>query len=143
MKKLFILLVIFGLTSCVNAGEGWLTDFEEAKKQAAEKNLPILADFSGSDWCGWCIKLDREVFSQPEFKAYAAENVILFLADFPNSKPQSAEVKAQNDKLWNHYGLSGYPSVLLLNADGSVIDRTGYQFGGAAAYVEHIQSLLK
>ena len=64
MKKRIVLLAWLGLGCAVFAAEGWLTDFEEAKKQAAEKNLPILADFSGSDWCGWCIRLDQEVFSQ-------------------------------------------------------------------------------
>jgi len=128
----------------VEAAEaGWLTDFEEAKKQAAEKSLPILADFSGSDWCGWCIKLDNEVFSQSAFKDYAAKNLILFLADFPNSKPQTAEVKAQNQALSQQYGVRGFPTVLLLDADGNVLGRTGYESGGAGAYVEHLQSLLK
>ena len=144
MKKLLIAVVsLFWFASFALAGEGWLTDFEAAKKLAAEKGLPILADFSGSDWCGWCIRLDNEVFSQPEFKAYAKENVVLFLADFPNSTPQSEEIKAQNKKLSQQYGISGFPTVLLLNADGSVINKTGYRRGGAAAYVEHLKSLLK
>lgn len=133
------------LTAAVaKTGEAaWLIDFEEAKKQAAEKNLPILADFSGSDWCGWCIKLDKEVFSKDEFKAYAKENLILFLADFPSRKKLPADVKAQNDKLAKEYGIRGYPTVLLLDAKGKVLERTGYQKGGAAAYVEHIKGLLK
>jgi len=131
-------------TEIIEAGEeGWLTDFEKAKQGSAARNVPILVDFSGSDWCGWCIKLDREVFSQPEFKAYAKDHLVLFLADFPRTKAQSAAVKAQNEKLSQHYGVQGFPTVLLLNADGSVIEKTGYQRGGASAYVEHIQSLLK
>ncbi len=142
-KSLFTVVLFLGIASFVFAGEGWPTDFEAAKKEAAEKGLPILADFSGSDWCGWCIRLDNEVFSQPEFKAYAKENVVLFLADFPNSTPQSAEIKTQNEKLSTKYGVRGFPTVLLLNADGSVINKTGYQAGGAAAYVEHIKELLK
>ncbi len=145
MKKSFALLTVLllGIAALATAKEGWLTDFEEAKKQAAEKNLPILADFSGSDWCGWCIKLDNEVFSQDEFKAYAKDNVVLFMADFPNSKPQSAEVKAQNKALSKKYGIRGFPTVLLLDAKGKVIERTRYRRGGAALYVEHIKELLK
>jgi thioredoxin-related protein len=145
MKKSFALftVLLLGIASLASAGEGWLTDFEAAQKLAAEKNLPILVDFSGSDWCGWCIKLDNEVFSQPKFKTYATENLVLFLADFPNSKPQSAEVKKQNSELSEKYGVRGFPTVLLLKADGAVINRTGYQAGGAAAYVEHIKKLLK
>ena len=145
MKKLSALLalLLLGLISCANAGGDWLTDFEKAKEEAAARNVPILADFSGSDWCGWCIRLDNEVFSKSEFKAYAKENVVLFLADFPNSKPQSAEIKAQNEALSKRYGIRGFPTVLLLDADGNVLERTGYKAGGASAYVEHLKSLLK
>ena len=145
MKKLTALfaVLLLGVVSCAVAGDGWLTDFEAAKKLATEKNLPILADFSGSDWCGWCIKLDKEVFSQDEFKAYAEGNVVLFLADFPSQKPQSEEVKKQNEALKNKYGISGFPTVLLLDAEGNVLERTGYQPGGAEKYVEHIKGLLK
>ena len=136
-------VLLLGLVSCAKAGEGWPTDFEKAKAEAAARNVPILADFSGSDWCGWCVRLDNEVFSKAEFKAYAKKNVVLFLADFPNSKPQSAEIKAQNETLSKRYRIRGFPTVLLLNADGSVINETGYQAGGAVAYVEHLKSLLK
>ncbi|MBC8205906.1 MAG: thioredoxin family protein [Kiritimatiellales bacterium] len=124
-------------------GDGWLTDFEAAKQLATEKGLPILADFSGSDWCGWCIRLDKEVFSQDEFKAYAEGSVVLFLADFPQTKPQSEEVKMQNEALAEKYGIRGFPTVLLLDAEGNVLERTGYQPGGAEKYVEHIKDLLK
>ena len=125
------------------AGEEWLTDFEKARQAAAAKKLPILADFSGSVWCGWCIKLDKEVFSQKEFKDYAKDNLALFLADFPKKKEQSADLKKQNKELANKYSIQGYPTVLLLNADGSLIATTGYKPGGAAKYVEHLKGLLK
>ncbi len=133
------------VTACSTAqsGEGWLTNFEEAKAVAAKKGAPILADFSGSDWCGWCIKLDKEVFSQDEFKAYAKKNLVLFLADFPNRKEQSKEIKTQNTKLSKTYGVQGFPTVLLLDAKGKVLARTGYRKGGAKAYVEHLKSLAK
>lgn len=143
MKKWITGLAVAGLATVSIAAEGWLTDFEQAKKLAAEKDLPILADFSGSDWCGWCIKLDKEVFSEEAFKAYAEDNLILFLADFPRSKEQSDEVKEQNKALSGKYGVRGFPTVLLLDADGEVIERTGYQRGGPEAYVDHIKKLLK
>ncbi|MFC1498771.1 thioredoxin family protein, partial [Verrucomicrobiota bacterium] len=90
MKRIMIGLVMASLMlTGVYAEEehsGWLTDFEQARKLAKEKKLPILADFAGSDWCGWCIKLDKEVFTKEEFKKYAKDNLVLFLADFPNKK---------------------------------------------------------
>ena len=136
-----LLVGLFGFSAF--AGEEWLTDINKAKKEAAEKKLPILADFAGSDWCGWCIKLDKEVFSQKEFKAFAKDRVVLFLADFPRKKELSAEVKAQNEQLQQAYGIEGFPTVLLLDAGGKVIARTGYLRGGAVVYVDHLKDLLK
>ena len=124
-------------------GGGWLTDFEKALKQAEEKDRPILVDFSGSDWCGWCIKLDKEVFSRDAFKEYAKDNLVLFLADFPSRKEIPREVKEQNEKLAKKYGIRGFPTVLLLDAEGDVIARTGYRRGGADKYVEHIKGLIQ
>ena len=121
----------------------WETSFDAAKKLAAEKKLPILADFSGSDWCGWCIKLDEEVFSQPAFGAFAKDSVVLFLADFPRRTPQSDELKKQNQQLAEKYGIEGFPTVLLLDADGKVLAQTGYEPGGAESYVKHLKGLLK
>lgn len=136
------LVALLGLAAAA-ADEAWLTDFEQAKKQAAEKKLPILADFAGSDWCGWCIKLDDEVFSQQAFKDYAKNNLVLFLADFPKNKELTKEVKAQNEKLYKDYSIRGFPTVLLLRADGGVIARTGYKPMGAAKYVEMLIDFLK
>lgn len=135
-------LLVAGLTARA-AGSGWTTDFEEAKKLAAEKGLPILADFSGSDWCGWCIKLDKEVFSEKAFKDYAKDSVILFLADFPRSKEQPEAVVKQNQALAKQYAVRGYPTVLLLDKSGAVLGRTGYRRGGAEAYVTHLKTLVK
>lgn len=142
MKKLFALLIVLGLASVALSGD-WLTDFEKAKKEAAEKNLPILVDFSGSDWCGWCIRLDEEVFSERKFQSYAKKNLVLFLADFPRQKKLKDDVKEQNEALAKKYGVRGYPTVLLLDANGEVLGRTGYKQGGPEAYVEHIKELLK
>lgn len=142
MKWIVLMCLTIGLHGY--AGEGmWLTDFEKAKEKAAQKDVPILADFAGSDWCGWCIKLDNEVFAEDEFKAYADENLVLFLADFPRSKEQSDDVKELNQELAQKYGVEGFPTVLLLDANGDVIARTGYRRGGAESYVEHLKELQK
>lgn len=141
-KLLFALVLITGLSLFAEEGM-WLTDFEKAKQKAAEQGVPILADFSGSDWCGWCIKLDKEVFSTETFKEYAAENLVLFLADFPRGKEQSDSVKEQNQKLAEKYGVRGFPTVLLLDENGDVLARTGYQRGGAESYIEHLKEICK
>ena len=137
-------IIFFGVLSLsVFAAGEWVTDFEQARKESCEKQLPILVDFSGSDWCGFCQKLDAEVFQTKEFLAYAKDNLILFLADFPKKKKQTSDVKKQNLALQSKYKIGGYPTVLLLDVDGSLIADVDYQGGGAVNYVEHLKDLLK
>jgi protein disulfide-isomerase len=136
------ILMLICCSAIAWASEGWGTDFAKAKALSAKNNLPILIDFTGSDWCGWCIKLDKEVFSKKEFKAYAAKNLNLFMADFPNSKKQSAAEKKQNKELAEKYGIKGYPTILLVDKKGTELARTGYKAGGPEAYVKHLQDLL-
>jgi len=138
-----ITVVLCGCNQRAVAESGlWQADYDAALKQAATENKYVLVDFSGSDWCGWCIKLEKEVFSQPEFNAYAKENLILVLLDFPKSKPQTPEQKAKNQALAEKYGIEGFPTVLILNPQGKVIKRTGYQPGGPTAYVEMIKGVI-
>ena len=120
----------------------WMTDFEVAKSQAKISGKPILLVFSGSDWCTWCIKLDKEVFSTDEFKNWAADNVITVIADFPTGKTLPDEVVKQNNQLQTTYNVAGFPTVFLLRDDGSVIAKTGYQRGGVAAYIRHLKMFL-
>ena len=119
-----------------------MNKFEIAQSQARISGKPILLVFSGSDWCSWCMRLDREVFSQPEFQTWAAEHVIKFVADYPRHSTQSGEEKQLNEELLEKYGVDGFPTVLLLDAEGGVIARTGYQPGGAANYTAMLEKLL-
>ncbi|MEI6786878.1 MAG: thioredoxin family protein [bacterium] len=123
-------------------GDGWLTSLEAAKTEAVKRQVPILVDFSGSDWCGWCIKLDKEVFSKEEFKAYAKTDLVLLLVDFPRKSKLPEDVKKQNDLLAEKFDVQGFPTVLLLNGQGKELARTGYMPGGAEAYVKHVKSLV-
>ncbi|MFZ4395748.1 MAG: thioredoxin family protein [Kiritimatiellia bacterium] len=120
----------------------WQDDFSLAQSQAKKEGRPILADFTGSDWCGWCIKLDKEVFSQKAFQDYAASNLVLFVADYPRRKKLSAKTQKQNEGLQGKYQIQGFPTVLLLDAEGKVLEQTGYQPGGADAYVTSLKGLL-
>jgi thioredoxin-related protein len=114
----------------------WLTDFEAAKAAAKKENKVILADFTGSDWCGWCIKLKDEVFSKPEFASWAKDKVILLELDYPRSKELPAELKEQNARLKTEYGIRGYPTVLLLDAEGKQVGKLGYKAGGPAVWTK-------
>jgi len=120
----------------------WLDDYSEALRQAKEMNRPVLVDYTGSDWCSWCMKLDKEVFSQSAFIDYAKSSLILVKVDFPRRKSQTPEQQATNEKLMNQYGVQGFPTIILLSAEGKELNRTGYQPGGAEAYVKHLQGLL-
>ena len=127
----------------VEKSTGWLDNFETAKAEAKASGLPIFAFFTGSDWCGWCLKLHKEVLDEKAFKRFAEANLILFEADFPQRKKLSPGVTAQNKALSSKYGVRGFPTVYLLDAEGKKLGQTGYQRGGADAYVTHLKDLLE
>lgn len=143
-RWLCMVSVVAVLASSLGAAEknGWTEDFKAAQEKARQTGRPILADFAGSDWCGWCIKLDKEVFQQAAFQKYAKTNLVLFLADYPRARQMPARVKKQNEALQQKYAIEGFPTVLLLDADGKVLGQTGYQKGGPEAYVKHLQEML-
>jgi protein disulfide-isomerase len=120
----------------------WQSDYDAALKQAAAENKYVLVDFSGSDWCGWCIKLDEEVFSKPEFIEYTKTNLICVLVDFPRGKELPKAQKDTNQALLEKFQVQGFPTVLILNPQGRVIKRDGYQPGGPAKYVEFIKGVI-
>lgn len=123
-------------------GEGWTQDFEAAKKQAATEKKDMLLDFTGSDWCGWCIKLDKEVFQKDEFKKAAKEKYVLVELDFPQDEAKvKPETKKQNEELSQKFGIEGYPSIVLLDNEGRPYASTGYKPGGAETYVKHLDEL--
>lgn len=133
---------LFASLSAYAGGEGWLTDFEAAKKQAAAENKKLLIDFTGSDWCIWCKKLDSEVFRKPEFKKGVADKYVLVEVDFPqDDKKLTEEQKKKNNELQAKYGVEGFPTVVLADAEGRPYAFTGYEEGGADSYVKHLSGL--
>lgn len=131
------------LVSSIEVQAGWLTSLDEAKAEAAKRQVPILVDFSGSDWCGWCIRLEKEVFSKDAFKAYADKNLVLLLIDFPRRTKLPENISNQNEKLSKQFSIEGFPTVLILDAQGKELARTGYRPGGADEYVKHLKSLVE
>ena len=142
--KCLLLSAIVLAASTVFAGDGWQTDYKAALEQAAKENKPVLLDFTGSDWCGWCIKLDKETFAQPEFQKFAEKNLILVTVDFPNSKPQAADVKKQNAELEKKFGVDGFPTLVLVDSKGKEIARNpGYLAGGPKAFIGWVEASVK
>lgn len=123
------------------AATEWLTDVPAALAKAKAENKNALLFFTGSDWCGWCKKLKREVFGQPEFLTYAQTNFVLVELDFPKAIPQTPELQAANAALAEKFEITGYPTVIILDADGNKLARGGYLEGGAANYIAALEKI--
>lgn len=130
-------------TISVQAEPSWLTDYPQAQQEAKTEQKLLLVDFTGSDWCGWCIRLDKEVFSQPEFQQYAEKNLVLLEIDFPRRKEQTTGVKLQNEKLAQQYGIQGFPTIVVLNGEGKQVGQLGYMEGGPGAFIAELEKLRK
>ena len=120
---------------------GWGTSYEEGRQEAKAGNKLVLLDFTGSDWCGWCIMLDREVFPQPQFKEYASKNLVLVEVDFPKRKSVSAAMKEQNERLLLRYQVQGFPTIIVLNSEGQMVAELGYMQGGPDAFIAVLEKL--
>ena len=147
MKKL-ILTTIAGLMALqltALADEAWLTDFAKAQAAAKKENKLILMDFTGSDWCGWCIKLKKEVFDTKDFNDYAKKNLVLVEVDFPSKKKLSDEQKKANEELKNKFSASrGFPTIVVTDGDGKEVWRQiGYMEGGPKAWIAKLDSVKK
>src|SRR5271170_3695118 len=128
MKPLLSLALVF--TSMVFVHADWTTDYKAALVQAKAQNKLVLLDFTGSDWCGYCKLLDKEVFTKDAFKDFADKNYILVTVDFPNQKQLPDDVKSQNDALGKQFKVDGYPTLIVLDPDGKELGReTGYDPG--------------
>jgi protein disulfide-isomerase len=137
------LLAVWALIPAGAAEVKWSTDVPAAVTKAkAEKKL-VMLDFTGSDWCGWCIKLNKEIFSQPEFVEYAQKNIVAVELDFPRKKEQTAELKKANKELQKKYEIKGYPTIVVLNGEGKEIGRLGYMEGGPKAFIKELEKLKK
>ncbi len=115
----------------------WLTSFPEAASQAARENKLVLLDFTGSDWCGWCKRLDSDTFSQAQFIDYAGRNLVLVQVDFPRGKEQSDDQKEANRALAKKYNVSGYPTIIVTKPDGTELwEQRGYTPGGPRRMID-------
>ncbi|MFM8419191.1 MAG: thioredoxin family protein, partial [Verrucomicrobiota bacterium] len=123
----------------VIAAEAWGTDYAAAQAQAKKEGKAILIDFTGSDWCGWCIKMKKESLDQKAFTDFAAKNVVLVEVDFPNKKALPEATKKQNNDLKKQYKVNGFPTFVLIDADGKELGRqVGYLKGGPDAFIAKI-----
>lgn len=115
--------------------------FEKALTAAQGNGRLVLIDFTGSDWCGWCQKLQEEIFSRPEYQAYAQKNLETVVVDFPKTKSLSTTQKKQNQTLARQYRVKGFPTLILVDGNGKELARhDGYLEGGPPAFIAWVQT---
>ena len=132
--------------------EGWLVDLNDAYTISKKTGKPIMANFTGSDWCGWCMKLKSEVFDKPEFKKWADKNVVLIELDYPRKKQLPEEITQQNTGLQQAFQVTGYPTIWVFNLDKDTktnqykieaLGKTGYVAGGPANFIQGVEEIIK
>ena len=153
MKKIFLFLFVAFSVATMQAQDTaeWHTDIQKAVALSTKTKKPLLLFFTGSDWCGWCIRLQKEVLKTPEFAKWAKDNVVLMELDFPKRTPQAEAIKNQNAQLNNFFKVRGYPTVWLVNAsknsegkiEFSPLGSTGYVAGGPAAWLGEADKIIK
>lgn len=145
MKKASF-LILFLLFTSAGFAQDWTMDFEEAKALAARRDQNIVLVFQGSDWCGPCIKLDREIWSTDIFKDFSRSHFVMLKADFPRRKANQLDPQQirKNTLLAEKYNPAGYfPFVVVLNKDGKVLGETGYKKVSPTQYIAQLQSFEK
>ena len=136
-KRILALTAAVAVVAPAFAAE-WMNDINAAKAKAQAEHKLILMDFTGSDWCGWCIKLRKEVLDKPEFDAYAKDKFVLMEVDMPrNTGKLTPEIQAQNKQLCDQYKVNGFPTLLVISPEGTVV-------GGFGGYrkAEDMQAIL-
>lgn len=114
----------------------WMTDLEAAKAKAAAENKAVLVDFTGSDWCGWCIRLRQQVLDTPAFEQYAKDKFVLMEVDLPQNPKFDPALRARNEQIAQQYAVSGFPTVMVLTPKGEVV-------GGFNGFLPTVQAVSK
>ena len=127
----------------------WYTDVSLASQAAAAENKPMLLFFTGSDWCGWCHRLQREVFNTPAFTTWASSDVILVELDFPRNKVLPQNIMEQNQMLQQQFGVQGYPTVWFVNVTKEAdklnlapLSSSGYLQGGPEVWITNAKAII-
>lgn len=131
--------------------DGWEVKLDKAYALSEKTGKPIFANFTGTDWCGWCIRLRREVFDTKEFKDWAAENVVLLELDFPKRFKLPEAIAQQNAGLAQAFGVRGYPTIWVFNASVNKetnkselqgLAKSGYVAGGPSVWIKDLETKL-
>jgi len=137
--------VTFGAKLSESVPKGWGEDFAAAKEEAKKAGKLILMAFSGSDWCGWCVKMEKEIYSDKKFISKAKQKFVLVMIDSPRNKEILSKLaQKQNPDLVKKYNIHGYPSTIIARPSGEVVRQFGgYQRGGVDAFLEKLDEAAK
>jgi protein disulfide-isomerase len=138
-----LLLACALLQTNARAAVEWLTELPRAQAQARTEGKTVFIHFSGSDWCGWCIKLRKEVFLKPEFESYAKSNLVLVRIDFPRRTNQPPAIQRSNQKLAEQFQVQGYPTLVLLDSQGTNLGTVSYGHGGAKQFLADVDKIIR
>lgn len=139
MHKIIYPAVAAIIMAASTSGAEWMTDLEAAKTKAKAENKAVLVDFTGSDWCGWCVRLRQTILNTPQFQQYAADKFVLMEVDVPRNVAKiGAELHARNKEITRRYGITTFPSMLVLTPEGEVVGG----FIGGRDTIEHVISPL-
>src|SRR6476661_672707 len=131
MRRLFLFILLLLWAGKLQAENlEWLGDLGRAQEKAKAENKFVMLDFTGSDWCPWCIRLKREVFDKPEFATFAQQKLVLVEVDFPEQKMMAHLQKQANAQLKKRFHITGYPTIVMLSPDGEQLGRFGFVNGG-------------
>lgn len=119
-KHAFLTLGLAAVVAPAMAEVEWTSDFDAATQKAAAEGKALLLDFTGSDWCGWCIRLRKDVMDKPEFEAYIADKFVPVEIDVPRNPKFDQELRKRNEALCAKYSIQGFPTIMVLTTDGQV-----------------------
>jgi protein disulfide-isomerase len=123
-----------------SGGNDWQTDFSTALEKAGREKKLVLLNFTGSDWCSWCHRLEADVFSKSGFKAYASKRLVLVKVDFPRKTRLPLAEAAQNARLQQQFGVRGFPTIVVVDANGTKkFQVKGYVPGGPNAFIAALE----
>jgi len=123
-------------------GVEWQTDYQEAVAQAEKQSKSVVLFFTGSDWCVWCKKLEKESLATSNFSDATIDKFVFLMVDFPRKKKISTKLSQQNENLKKYYNVTAFPTVVIINPSGEKIGTTGYQKGGGEQYAEHLIAMV-
>lgn len=143
LRFLPVLALAASLSASAFAKSGWVDDYEKGLAKAKAENKLAIVDFTGSDWCIWCKRLDEEIFSKAKFKEYVKDKYVLIEVDFPQVKRLPAKQQKANEALGEKFKVQGYPTVVVVNPEGEEVNRLGYVEGGPDAFIAKLEEKAK